>query len=406
MTSLLTLKQEQDLQYSILDYLKSSGFQSSYQSFSNETGLTLDDQYQGLLQKKWTSIIRLQKKIMQLEETVQVLQSELSSMPFHKKNQEIGLSLPKQPEKLVLKGHQKGITAIAFHPTFTNLATSSDDATIKIWDFETGEFEKTLKGHTKSIQDLCFHSDGNYLVSSSMDLSIKVWDVANNYTCTKTLHGHDHTISSICLLPNSDTLLSVSRDSTMKVWDLTLGYCINTIQVQSDWIRKVICSDDGQFVATCGNDHMITLWNPTKWHTITELRGHDHVIESIVFAPIKSNDYINQLLPNTIQSQKIEYIASASRDKMIKLWNIHSHQCIYTFSGHENWCRDLYFYPDGSKLVSVGDDKTLKVWDLSKGTLELSFQAHSQFVVCVALHPTLPLLVTGSSDKTIKCWLC
>ena len=26
------------------------------------------------------------------------------------------------------------------------------DATIKLWDFETGDYERTMKGHTDSVQ--------------------------------------------------------------------------------------------------------------------------------------------------------------------------------------------------------------------------------------------------------------
>lgn len=56
--------------------------------------------------------------------------------------------LPKIPPKYEMKGHKSPITSMAFHPQFTQLATSSQDGTIKIWEIETGDFERTLKGHT------------------------------------------------------------------------------------------------------------------------------------------------------------------------------------------------------------------------------------------------------------------
>ena len=58
------------------------------------------------------------------------------------------LYLPKTPAKLELKGHKASITCLAFHPLYTQVATSSEDGTIKIWEFETGDYERTLKGHT------------------------------------------------------------------------------------------------------------------------------------------------------------------------------------------------------------------------------------------------------------------
>lgn len=55
---------------SILDYLYTSGLRTSYDALKRETGL---DEFQvdpkgrqaGLLEKKWTSVIRLQKKVRQ-----------------------------------------------------------------------------------------------------------------------------------------------------------------------------------------------------------------------------------------------------------------------------------------------------------------------------------------------------
>ena len=43
---------------------------------------------------------------------------------------------------------------IMFAFSFRNslMITASEDATVKVWDFETGDYERTLKGHTDSVQ--------------------------------------------------------------------------------------------------------------------------------------------------------------------------------------------------------------------------------------------------------------
>jgi platelet-activating factor acetylhydrolase IB subunit alpha len=53
----------------------------------------------------------------------------------------IGDAVPREPEKLKLQGHRARVTKVAFHPRFQQLATSSEDGSIKIWDCETGECE-------------------------------------------------------------------------------------------------------------------------------------------------------------------------------------------------------------------------------------------------------------------------
>ena len=54
------------------------------------------------------------------------------------------------------------------------MISASEDATVKIWDFETGDYERTLKGHTDCVQDIAFDNSGKLLVSCAADMSIKV----------------------------------------------------------------------------------------------------------------------------------------------------------------------------------------------------------------------------------------
>ena len=34
---------------------------------------------------------------------------------------------------------------------------------LQIWDYETGDYERTLKGHTDSVQDIAFDHTGKWL---------------------------------------------------------------------------------------------------------------------------------------------------------------------------------------------------------------------------------------------------
>lgn len=126
------------------------------------------------------------------------------------------------------------------------MVSASEDATIKIWDFETGEYERSLKGHTDSVQDVAFDAQGKllgmsmmrvirrwpqlvylncipFIASCSADLSIKLWDFQQSYECVKTMHGHDHNVSSVAFVPAGDYVLSASRDRTIKMWEVATG---------------------------------------------------------------------------------------------------------------------------------------------------------------------------------------
>lgn len=71
--------------------------------------------------------------------------------------------IPRNPAKHTLTGHRSPVTSVTFHPVFSILVTASEDATLKTWDWESGEYEQTLKGHTKAVSDCNFDSKGNFL---------------------------------------------------------------------------------------------------------------------------------------------------------------------------------------------------------------------------------------------------
>lgn len=84
--------------------------------------------------------------------------------------------LPRTPPKHLMSGHRSAITRVAFHPVFSLLASSSEDTTVKIWDWETGEFERTLKSHTKNVSDVDFDSKGNFLGRWPFTMALSVPD--------------------------------------------------------------------------------------------------------------------------------------------------------------------------------------------------------------------------------------
>jgi len=100
-----------------------------------------------------------------------------------------------------------------------------------------------------------------------------------------------------------------------------------------------------------------------------------------------------------------DYLASAARDKVIKIWEVRNSRCVITLSGHDNWVTDLVFHPSGKYLLSSSDDKSMRIWDLSNGRcFRKLINAHDHFVSTIDMRAKV--VVTGSVDKTLKVWAC
>ena len=131
------------------------------------------------------------------------------------------------------------MTKVVSHPLYSIVASCSEDATIRLWDYEQGEHERTLKGHSGMVNYVAFHPTGKTLASCSTDLSIKLWSL-ESFKVTKTLQGHEHEVSGLAYLPQGDFLLSCSRDESIRFWDTMTGYCLQVLTAgHSDWIRRL-----------------------------------------------------------------------------------------------------------------------------------------------------------------------
>ena len=92
-----------------------------------------------------------------------------------------------------------------------------------------------------------------------------------------------------------------------------------------------------------------------------------------------------------------DYLASGSRDKSIKIWEVRNARCVITLTGHDNWITDLWFHPMGRFLISVSDDKSMRCWDLTSGRCSKKLlNIHSHFVTTVAIKQRT--IITGSVD--------
>ncbi|KAK1820259.1 Lissencephaly-1 [Friedmanniomyces endolithicus] len=416
MSALLTSRQAEELHKSLIAYLSACNYPHAAQALRAELNLpdtTFDaptcKKYEGLLEKKWTSVVRLQKKIMDLESKANQLQHELDSATptslAARKNHDPSTWLPRAPARHTLQSHKNPVTCVAFHPVFSSLASGSEDCSIKIWDYELGELERTLKSHTKAVLDIDYGGPrGNTLLAScSSDLTIKLWDPADEYKNIRTLPGHDHSVSSVRFIPSGaagaplsgNLLASASRDKTIRIWDVTTGYCLRTLRGHADWVRALAPSPDGRWLLSTSSDQSARMWDlgqPDSNALKQTFAAHEHVVECCAFAPASTYPHLAALAglkEAPPASSSAEYLATGGREKVIRIFAING-ICFKTLTGHDNWVRALVFHPGGKYLLSCADDKTIRCWDLAQeGKCVRVIEAGDHFVSCLRWAPSV-----------------
>ena len=445
---------------SILGYLKSAGLDASYSTLLSElsstsgsppSSLTPDDSHLELLEKKWTSIVRLQKRIIELEQANQQLREDIDSAG---KGKRIDLStcLPRAPARSSLAGHRDAVTAVLFHPVYSLLFSASDDATIKVWDSESGRFERSLQGHQDGVMGIALDERGVLLASCSVDLSIKLWDLdSGQYSCIRTLTGHDHTVSSVAFVPGGDQLVSASRDKSIKVWEVATGYCVRTLTGHDQWVRRCIVSPLpvstttlmptyptastnatsttssplGSFpssnssppstaataaaaaaaaattthlLASCSMDQTIRIWNLKTGECISVMNEHTHVVEHIAFTNQLADSNIARLSAddnhNTANGTSATHASTAASTLAASSASSSSSSALSSTANTGG----------GLHLVSCSRDKSIRLWHIPSATCIRTLIGHDNWVRQVLFTPSGRFMVSCSDDKSIRCW--
>ncbi|KAG8888572.1 hypothetical protein FRB98_007437, partial [Tulasnella sp. 332] len=345
--------------------------------------------------------------------------------------------------------HSNAVTCLEWSPSGKILASGSHDATVRLWDKETGTVVGggPLGGHTCGVLCLAWSPGGKVLASGSANTNLRLWEAdtgatfgiplvghadKNDVADGGPLEGHTSHVSCIAWSPKEDVLASGSWDNTVRLWDVGTATTISRQLIgHTSHVECLAWSSNGNILASGSKDTIVLLWNVESGAPLT-LKGHAKTVTCLAWSPLEtilasgSYDHTLQMWdpetatavgePSIGHTEAISCVAwspsetilaSGSRDHTIRLWEAETGTTIGgLLNGHTSDVRCLVWSPDGKTLASGSTDATLRVWDVEVGVAagEPLIEAHGNKISCVAWSPNAKVLVSGSWDSSLHLW--
>ena len=299
---------------------------------------------------------------------------------------------------------RRGITALTHTLDGKTLAVGYTNGDIALWNTATQQRTALLDTTSRVVWALAFSPDGRLLASGGYkDATISLWDIQTG-TLLETFDGHtretimpDHGVSEIAFSPDGKTLASGSAvDCTLRIWDVAsqtqIAVLLELDIDKDEGINSVVFSPDGTILTSASDDGVIRMWDIRTLEQIGVLDTGAGGVTSVAFRPDG----------NTLASLNSRVAATARHkggDMAIRLWDVGSRKQVVVAQHHKALAESVALSPDGALLAAGRHDGDIELWDVRTGKQTDTIRGHNAMVQCVTFSPDGKLLASSAKER-------
>lgn len=291
------------------------------------------------------------------------------------------------PSRFLL-AHTDTVQSVAISPNGREVASASDDGTVKIWQIDSNSSTpiREIKDQGGWVRSVVFLTD-NQIITAGLDKNIRIIDTTSGKVL-KLIKGHTNLISGLAIAPDQDLLVSGSYDNRVNLWQISTGKLRRSIKEHTDKILAVAISPNGEQIASASRDRTIKIWDIKTGKALATLKGHLGEVNSIVFTPDGKR------------------IISAGGDRLIRIWDLATSKQLYTLIGHDDEVKAIAITSDGNYLFSGSKDipNSIRLWNLQTRSRIWNLIGHQDLVTSLIVTKDNLKLISGSQDKKAIIW--
>lgn len=282
------------------------------------------------------------------------------------------------------------------------IATGSDDETVRIWSAGSGEELHVFRGHSGPVNALGSDPRGNWVVTGGEDGTVRTWAASGAGAADQQSSEHAARVNAIAAGADGTTFLSASDDGTARIWRASDAEPITTMRGHSAAVTAILAVDAAHLV-TAGADHTLRVWKAGNGDPLRTLGSIAPVHEN---APLLLRTAERERKGHTAAVTALarvgNRVASASRDRSVRLWDIDTGEEVRTFTGAPGVIETLIYAADTGLLLATGSSPEVAVWNAGHADAPRLLHGHASRVACAAYHRGVA--VTGSLDKSVRLW--
>ncbi len=298
----------------------------------------------------------------------------------------------------ILTGPADGVTAVAFSPDDTLLATAGRDGTVRLWNPATDRrVGAPLQTGQTGVTAVALSPHGTLLATAGGDGTVLLWNPATDRRVGAPLHASARYGAPAVTFSHDGTLLATAGlDGTVLLWNPATDRRVGApLHVSAGYSAPAVAfSHDGTLLATAGDDGTVLLWNPA-----TDRR---------VGAPLHAS--ARYRAPAVAFSHDGTLLATAGDDGTVLLWNPATDRRVgaplQTGSGSAGGVYGVAFSSGDTLLATADGDGTVLLWNpATDRRVGAPLHVSARYgAPAVAFSHDGTLLATAGLDGTVLLW--
>lgn len=329
------------------------------------------------------------------------------------------------------------ITALAFSPDGTTIASTSGNRGVATWDIATKRLQRTFAGLAASPEGPLFSSDGRTLYAGGADGNLIAFDVhgrgvATPFSFDPGAASHDSAARATAV--SADSSLFATSPAPGRI---TLRLARNSavggrLSGPTGSVVTMAFSHHGHLLAAAGSGPKIVVWNVSTRKAVRLLRrpysaSSPPAVEAVAFSPddrylatvgddavvriynLRNGNYtVVGHYPGSMNdvdfSSDGRLLAAAGFAGQITVWNLEQHKVAYS-TPQGAWIQTLRFSPDGKTIAAGNSSGDVEFWDADTGRrLPLQLATVGGSVNSLSFDPSGTRLTTTNGNGSIRLW--